>query len=216
MLVADGWDVYTPSLTGMGDRAHLLSPDVGLETHVQDVVGIVESQELTDIVLCGHSAGGIVVTAVADRIPDRIGHLIYLDAAVPENGQSLMDVLGDAQGVPDIFRKQAIESGIGWQVPPILFNAAAFGVEDSEDAAWLERRMGSHPLRAFEEPAVLSGGIDAIARKTYIRCERFPIDFGPRMVSRFDGNPGWQVECWDSAHDVMITEPARVRNALVA
>jgi pimeloyl-ACP methyl ester carboxylesterase len=200
----------------MGDRAHLLTPGVGLETHVQDVVGIIESEELTDVVLCGHSAGGIVVAAVADRIPGRIGHLMYLDATVPENGESLMDVLGDGQGVQEIFRKQAAEGGRGWQVPPALFDAAAFGIEDAADAAWVERRMGSHPLRAFEEPAVLTGSLDAIARKTYIRCERFAVDYGPRMVSRFESDPGWRVERWNSAHDVMVTEPDRVRDAIVA
>lgn len=110
-LTADGWDVYTPSLTGMGEHAHLLTPEIGLETHVQDIIGILETEELYDVVLCGHSAGGIVVTAVADRLPDRIGHLVCLDATVPESGQSLMDVLGDAQGVPAVFRQQAAEAG---------------------------------------------------------------------------------------------------------
>ena len=97
-LRALGWRVYTPTLTGLADRAHLLTPKVGLETHVQDILGLIEAEELDDIVLCGHSAAGAVITVVADRVPARIAGLLYLDASLPVAGQSMLDFMGDTQG----------------------------------------------------------------------------------------------------------------------
>jgi pimeloyl-ACP methyl ester carboxylesterase len=214
LLTADGWRVHAPSLTGMGDRAHLLTPDVGLETHVRDIMGIIEEEELKDVVLCGHSAGGIVVSVVADRVPERIGHLIGLDATIPRNGESLMAVLGDGQGVPYIYRQQAAESGEGYRIPPALFSAADFGVTKPDDAAWVNRRMCSHPLRAFEDPAKITGDIDRVARKTFVRCGKFAVDYGPRMVEMLPAQ-GWEIQCWDAVHDVMVTAPRLVRDVLV-
>ncbi|MET7992126.1 alpha/beta fold hydrolase [Amycolatopsis sp. NPDC005232] len=215
LLTIEGWRVHAPSLTGMGDRAHLLSPEVTLETHVRDIVGLIEEEELQDVVLCGHSAAGIVVSVVADRVPDRIGHLIGLDATIPNDGESLMTVLGDGQGVPDIYRRQAAESGEGFRIPPSLFSAADFGVTDPDDAAWVNRRMCDHPLRAFEDRARLTGGLDRVARKTFVRCDKFPVDYGPRMVETLPAL-GWQIERWDEVHDAMVTAPERVRDVLVS
>ena len=92
-LQARGHDVFTPTLTGVGERSHLLSPDVNLDTHITDVVNLIRWEELSGIVLCGHSYGGCVITGVADRLSDRIAALVYLDAFVPEDGQSLYDIL---------------------------------------------------------------------------------------------------------------------------
>ena len=88
-----GHEVFTPTLTGVADRSHLLSPQVDLDTHITDVVNLIRWEELSDVVLCGHSYGGCVISGVADRIPDRIGSLVYLDAFVLEDGQSLHDTL---------------------------------------------------------------------------------------------------------------------------
>ena len=90
-LQANGHDVFTPTLTGLGERSHLLSREVNLETHIDDVVNLIRWEELSNIVLCGHSYGGVVVSGVADRVPDRIGALIYLDAFVLEDGRSVHD-----------------------------------------------------------------------------------------------------------------------------
>src|SRR5437867_644691 len=116
-LQARGHEVFTPTLTGVGERSHLLSRDVSLETHILDVVNLIECEELSGIVLCGHSYGGCVISGVADRIPDRIRSLVYLDAFVLEDGENLL------QHVPEEQRIQLIEganqSGDGWKVPPI-------------------------------------------------------------------------------------------------
>src|SRR6202040_1266512 len=116
-LQARGHDVFTPTLTGVGERSHLLSPDVNLDTHITDVVNLIRWEELSDVVLCGHSYGGCVVTGVADRLPDRIGAMVYLDAFTPEDGESLLDIL------PGPKRIQLLEAtareGEGWMMPPI-------------------------------------------------------------------------------------------------
>src|SRR5205809_2952479 len=117
LLQAQGHDVFTPTLTGVGERSHLLSRDVNLETHILDIVNLIRWEELSDIVLCGHSYGGCVISGVADRIPDRIRALVYLDAFVPENGENL------GQHVPGPLFNQLLEGvtkvGDGWKVPPI-------------------------------------------------------------------------------------------------
>lgn len=97
LLRASGHEVFAPSLTGLGDRAHLGGPHVNLSTHVQDIAGIIEHWDLHDVVLVGHSFGGLVVTGVADRLCGRIAHFVYLDALLPEDGQSCMDLEGSGQ-----------------------------------------------------------------------------------------------------------------------
>jgi pimeloyl-ACP methyl ester carboxylesterase len=130
LLMTEGYEVFTPTLTGLGERSHLLNRDVGLDTHVADVANLMIWENLRDIVLVGHSYGGVVVRHVADRMPDRIRSLIYLDAFVPENGKILFDYLPD-NGEGD--RKLAVAHGDGWRVPPRP--ASSFGV-NTADAPW--------------------------------------------------------------------------------
>lgn len=215
LLAAEGWTVFAPSLTGLGERAHLATPETGLETWVQDVLALFEVEELSDVVLCGHSAGGAVVTAVADRIPERIAHLIYLDAVVPHSGESVFDVVGDSEGVPAAFRALAAESD-GWTIPPVLFPPEAFGVTDPEDAAWLARRMRPQPLRVLADPIVLSGAPDLITTQTYVRCEGFPVEYGERMVERASTERKAAVHRTPAGHDVMITDPEFVARLIVS
>lgn len=210
-LRAQGWQVYTPSLTGLADRAHLLTPAVGLETHVQDIVGLITSEELDKVVLCGHSAAGAVITVVADRVPSRIAGLLYLDASLPSNGQSMLDFMGDSQGIPALFRAQAAERGEGWRVPAGLpFDAAGFGIDDAADAAWVNRRISDHPLAAFTEPVLLSGAGERVTRRSYIRCEGFQIAHGEPLIARLEQDPRWHTERWDCGHSPHITAPPRV------
>jgi pimeloyl-ACP methyl ester carboxylesterase len=212
-LEARGWTVYAPSLTGLADRSHLASPDVTLETHIRDIAALIEFERLDDIVLCGHSAGGMVVTAVADRMPERISHLIYLDATVPETGQSLLDVMSGSPVVQG-FREVAATQGRGGLVPPDLFTAAQYGVEDPTDQAWVDRSMTSHPERAFSDPVTLTGRVNDVPRRTYIRCSRFPIAYGDATVSRFEQSPDWHTERWDIGHDAMVIDPDRLVNVI--
>lgn len=214
-LRAAGWRVYTPSLTGLADRAHLLTPTVTLETHVQDILGLIEAEELDDVVLVGHSAAGAVITVVADRIPTRIAGLLYLDASLPADGQSMLDFMGDSQGIPALFRAQAQTQGEGWRVPAGLpFDAAGFGVDDANDAAWVNRRLTAHPLAAFTEPVRLSGAGEFVKRRVYIRCEGFQIAHGEPLIARLEKNPRWHAERWDCGHSPQVTAPSRVVEAV--
>lgn len=213
LLEEDGWTVYTPTLTGLGDRAYLASPQITLSTHVQDVVSLIEAENLTDAVICGHSAAGMVITGVADTVPDRIHTLVYLDAIVPHEGESMFDILGPAMAAAD--QQQADQHGQGWRLPARFFRAADFGVTDPADAVWVERNLRDHPIRAFTDPIHLTGGINLIGEKICVRCtehkNRPHLD---RAVLDAEGKPGWTVQCWPSVHDVMITEPGRIRALL--
>jgi pimeloyl-ACP methyl ester carboxylesterase len=218
LLVSDGWTVYAPSLTGLADREHLAAREVGIETHVQDVLRLIECEELDNIVLCGHSYGGMVITAVADRMPERIASLVYLDAVLPESGQSLFDFLGDSQasqGIPAKMQALADKTGDGWRIPPMV-NAAGFGVSDPADVEWVDRRLTGHPIHTFDEPVELTGAWESIKTKTYVYCERRSMSDTASLTERLEADAAWTTYRIDSGHDVMISHPELVREILVA
>src|SRR5258708_11139194 len=140
LLAARAHGVFTPTLTGVGERSHLLSREVGLDTHVADVANLMMWEDLRDVVLVGHSYGGVVARHVADQMPDRIRSLVYLDAFVPENGKALFDYQPD-HGEGD--RKLAVAHGDRWRVPP---RPPSFFPVNAADAARVVRRCRTHPL----------------------------------------------------------------------
>lgn len=164
-LEADGSPVHTPTLTGLGERAHLVSREVGLETHVADVVAVLETEDLADVVLVGHSYAGMVVTAVADRAARRIARLVYLDAVVPRDGQCLYDTASPQ--VKAHFEEQAKNGGEGWLVPPA--GAKFLGLQSEEDQRWVMPRLRPHPVRTFREAVRLGAGPPRVPRR-YINC----------------------------------------------
>ncbi len=211
LLHSDGWTVETPTLTGVGDRAHLASPLISLDTHVQDVVGLIEGNDLTDVTLCGHSSAGMVISGVANAIPERLRTLVYLDALIPQDGESMCDILGPV--MTGAMRQHADERGDGWLVPATDFDAAVdFGVTDPADAAWVQRHLTGHPIRAFADPLPSTKGVERVPHKIIVRCtehrNRPHLD---RAITLFGDRAGWTVHRWPSTHDVMITEPDRVR-----
>ena len=158
LLRLRGYDVYAPTLTGLGERSHLLRREIGLDTHVEDVVGILKYEDLTDAVLVGHSSSGMVVTSVADRVPGQVRHIVYLDAFIPEDGQSLVDLLP-----PN--RRQAMEAlvakeGDGWQLPRLgpwpweQIIREQWGVHDEVDVRWMLARLAATPFRHFTDPRI--------------------------------------------------------------
>src|SRR5215470_2868655 len=154
-LQARGHEVFTPTLTGVGERSHLLSPQVDLHTHIADVVNLIRWEDLSDVVLCGHSYGGCVVTGAADCVADRVGALVYVDAFVPDNGQSLYDTLPPEQRNAQI--QGAVEIGDGWRVPPIP--AEIFNV-NAQDRAWVNQQRTPQSLATLQHPLHLTGGIE--------------------------------------------------------
>jgi pimeloyl-ACP methyl ester carboxylesterase len=201
LLRERGHELYTPSYTGLGERAHLASPDVGLDTHIRDVCGVLTMENLHEVVLIGHSYGGMVATGVADREPERIKHLVYLDAFVPRDGQSVGDL--QPPGVRDAMRAAAERDGDGWLVPP---NPPPPDTS-AADLAWMAPRRLPQPLKALDEPIRLTGAVDRLPR-TYIYCTRpMPADGFRQFAQRAKTEAGWQYREIDASHNPHITAP---------
>ncbi|HSH79243.1 MAG TPA: alpha/beta fold hydrolase [Herpetosiphonaceae bacterium] len=161
LLRARGHEVFTPSLTGFGERVHLATPQTGLETHMDDIVNVLRYEDLHEVVLACQSYGGMVATGVAGRIPERIAHLVYLNALVPEDGQSAFDL------TPPAFRRR-FEAGIrttgeGWRIPVPSFE------NDPQIAAFARGRYVASPLRGFTDKIRL-GAPPVGVQRTYIWC----------------------------------------------
>ena len=152
-LEAQGHEVFAPSLSGLAERSNLLAPGIDLETHIADVVGLLRWWDLHDVVLVGHSYGGMVITGVADRAEERVGKLVYLDAANPTNGQSLVDVAGPT--IESVRPLGETVDGVELVLLPGPGAGAFYGVTDPDDLAWMDNRLTGHPWRCFEQPLVL-------------------------------------------------------------
>lgn len=150
LLEAQGHKVYRVTLTGLGEKAHLNSPDVNLDTHVMDVVNLFKFEQLKSAVLIGHSYGGMVITGVADKIPNQISHLVYADAMLPVNGESAFDLMPEFR---DSWKKMAIDNGYGWKIPPFW---ADWGLDVP------------HPLATFEQKIVLNNSASNLVPASYI------------------------------------------------
>jgi len=209
-LQARGNEVFTPTLTGVGERCHLLTPQVNLETHIADVINLIRWEELTEVVLCGHSYGGCVVTSVADRIPEKIGALVYVDAFVPENGQSLHDTL------PPEDRNAQLEAaktvGESWKTPPIP--AQVFNV-NARDRDGVDRQSTLHPLACFQQPLRVTGAVNRIENITYILATGWSpspfLQFYEKAKAR-----GWKTCTLACGHDVMLDQPEELTQELLA
>ena len=169
LMAAAGHGFFAPTYTGLGERAHLASPDNDLETHIQDVLGVLTFEDLRNVVLIGHSYGGMVATGVADRAPERIAQIIYLDAFVPEDGQALADFWPEAERRR---RMESIEAGDGWQVAPNPIPPDT----SAEDAAWIAKFRMPQSVTCFEQPLRLR--TKPTLPRTYIQCMRYA-DRGP-------------------------------------
>ena len=208
-LAARGHEVFTPTLTGVGERSHLLSQAVDLETHIADVGNLIRWEELRDVILCGHSYAGSVVSAVADRMPDRVAALVYLDAFVPDDGQSLHDTLPPE--VRDAQVAGARQSGDGWKVPPItgeMFNV------NLRDRAWMDRQCTVQSLATFQQPLRLTGAIRGVKNVTYILAD----GWGPSPFPQFHEKArvrGWKTVTMHCGHDVMLDMPEALTDALL-
>ncbi|HTP81371.1 MAG TPA: alpha/beta hydrolase [Alphaproteobacteria bacterium] len=210
LLRQGGHEVHAPTLTGVGERVHLLHRGVTLDTHVEDIVRVFEAEELSDTVLCGHSYGGMVITGVADRIPDRIRSLVYLDAFVPADGQCTLDFQPPDRAA--FFRAEAAGKGGGWLIPPVP--AARFKVNEA-DQAWVDRRCVPHPLACFEQKLRLTGAFARVARRSYIKAGAYVPSPFDAIFERLKGDPGWTVHSVPCGHDVMVDRPEELAQLLV-
>ena len=202
LLRDKGHELFTPTYTGVGERAHLATPEVGLETHIQDILAVLEAEDLSDVVLVGHSYGGMVATGVADRATARIRHLVYLDAFVARDGHSLMDL--QAPEVRARMREAVKTQGGGWRIPPNPMPPDTA----PEDVAWATPRRVMQPAKCFEEPARLTGAVERLPR-TYIYCRKSgPGDVFRQFAERARGDARWTCLEMDASHNPHITVPA--------
>lgn len=202
-LQARGHQVFTPTLTGVGERSHLLSPQVDLRTQTLDVVNLVRWEGLDDFILVGHSYGGFVVSGVADGFPERIRSLVYLDAFVPGDGKRLVDYAPIAPEQLDD----------GWKVKPI--SAAAFGVNPA-DREWVDSQCTPQSLACFEQPIELTGRLGQVKRVEYLFSNAWA--GGHSLFTRFYQEAktrGWRTCEMACGHDAMIDEPASLAELLV-
>ena len=212
LLRAAGHEVFTPTLTGLAERSHLVSPSTDLETHIADIINLLVWEDLQDIILVGHSYGGMVITGVADRAADRIAELVYLDAAHPRDGESLAIVA--PQQMEPTYAGVRVVDGVELVMWPFPGMAQFFGITDPADAAWTESKLTPHPWKCFAQPLTLRNG-DAAARlkRTNINCTAsLGSSPGEARARQLEGDRNFEI---DTGHDLMITEPEAVTGFLL-
>lgn len=207
-----GHRVFAPTLTGLGERHHLINyPDISLDLFVQDIVNVIEAEELKDVYLVGHSFAGPIVIGVADRVPDRLKRVVFLDAAILQDGQTFLDTIAPEAREARLKTVQEV-GGVKILPPP---KAAAFGVTDPDDTAWVERRLVPHPLASYTTPLKLAHAPGNDLPVTYIRCVK-PIYHGMDPGGAYaKAQASWQYLEIESGHDAMVIEPEKLTEMLM-
>ena len=209
ILRSRGYEVLTPTLTGLGERSHLASPTINASTHVQDILNVIAFEGLGDVVLVGHSYGGQIITAVADAVPEKIRSLVYLDAFVGENGKSIFDM--DSATARAAYIDMAQSNG-GHTVPPL--SSAIFGV-NSADQAWVDSRCTPGSLATWSERLSLTGRHHQVTNRTYVFATGWNGPFRP-IYEQVRAQGGWRTYEFDCGHDVMVDLPQETADVLKA
>lgn len=208
LLTARRHEVFAPTLTGLGERAHLADLPIDLSTQIEDVVRVMQYEDLSDVVLVGHSYGGLVVSGVTERLENKIKSIVFLDAFVPDNGMSLSDYW------PPDRRKQfedmAATTG-GKTIPP---PSAAFFKVNEKDQAWVDSRCVPHPYPCFTEKMKLTGARERIGKKAYVRAADYPSPYFSMFYDKYKVDPAWRTYALPCGHDVMIDMPERLTDIL--
>ena len=195
LMQARGHRLFTPSYTGLGERAHLAHPGLDLESHIADMLGVLKYEDLSGINLVGHSYGGMVATGVADRARGRVAQLIYIDAFAPQDGDSVVDLL------PPAARAQRQPAADG-RIPPVPMPPDTA----PEDRAWCDPLRVPHPVKSFEQKLKLHNGPLTLPRH-YIYATRIPPDYRFRQFYERAQRVGWGAHAIDSSHNPHITCP---------
>ncbi len=200
-------EVYAPSLTGLGERRHLASREVDLDTHIEDVVALLEMEALERVILLGHSYGGMVVTGAADRAAGRIAQLVYLDAFVPENGKCLLDY-----AVPERAARMREEGErTGYVTPPPM---SLWGLTQPEHLAFVGPREVRHPFATMSQRVNISGAVSAIP-KTFIYCSSPATGSFDQFAAKYRSDPAWRFHELPTGHDAMLLMPEAVTRILL-
>ena len=216
-LEVAGHEVYAPTLTGLAERAAELTPDIGLDTHIQDVVGLLQEKNLQGVILVGHSYGAMVITGVVDAVPERIAHLVYLDTFVPRDGEAMVDV--SPLLIRLVLRKQTRADG--WTVD----SQGTYGVTTEPDRSWVLSKVTPQPPKTLEQPLHLKNpAIVSATPRTYIECisggffsllmQRILAHLlAPRALPPKEA--GWRLRQLPTGHDAMITMPRELADLLL-
>ena len=206
-----GQRVFAPTLTGVGERRHLLSAAVDLETHIEDVLGVLEAEELEDVVLVGHSYAGLVISGVAGRARARLRRLVYLDALLVEDGQSWAQAFPPE--VAEARRKGAtVTNGVKTIPPP---DPAIYGFADPADTEWVRRRMTPHPYAPFEQKVRWGGPLGSGLPRSYVDCTQPALAVLGAMKDRYRGKREWPFVEMKTGHDAMLSAPEALTHLLL-
>jgi pimeloyl-ACP methyl ester carboxylesterase len=213
ILRGAGHEVYTPTLTGLGERAHLVRPDTDLDTHITDVVAVLDYEDLHDVILAGHSYAGAVITGAADRAADRVACLVYLEASLPRDGESLVDRASVLMA--ETYRHSQIVDGVELVLFPGPDTIRNYGVTDPDDVAWLAGKLTPHPWKTFAQPLRLTNEAALARIPRAIVCsvssmQRYPN--AVRFTRATDADRVWEIE---ASHDLMVTHPEAVAEILM-
>jgi len=203
MLRRAGHEVFTPTLTGLGERGHLAAASIDLDLQVQDVVALLEMEDLSDVVLVGHSYGGMVVTGVAQRAPERIRRIVYLDAFVPEDGRCALDYVVPERAAR--FREEGERTGFVSPPPPSLW-----GVTRPDDVAFSRQRELRHPYRCFTQGVRRMNSSAAALPKTFIHCTSPATGTFDQFAAKYRSDPRWRFHELKTGHDSMILVPGQL------
>jgi pimeloyl-ACP methyl ester carboxylesterase len=208
VLREHGHDVHTPTFTGMGERYHLLSDDASVATHVRDLVQVIIYQDLHDVILVGHSYAGSIITAAVDEVADRIARLVYLDAFIPRDGDSLFSMRPPS--FAEYFLDRAQTEGDGRLLPP--FPPQDYGITDPDDIVWMSSRLVPVLLSTFSDPVHLPQGIAEQMPRTYIYCTEYGFDPEAERAR----SEGWEYHELPTSHDAMVTMPRELADILLS
>jgi len=206
-----GHRVFTPTLTGVGERRHLLRAEVDLETHIRDILGVLDAEELENVVLVGHSYAGLVISGVAARAPKRLRRLVYLDALLVEDGQSWAEAFPPE--VTEARRKSVVMTDGVKTIPAP--DPAIYGFADPADTEWVRRRLTPHPFAPFEQKARWGGPLGGGVRRIYIDCTQPALAALGTMKDRYRGKPEWPFVELKTGHDAMVSAPEALTRLLL-
>lgn len=194
-----GHKVYTPTLTGLGERSHLVNRDIGLDTHILDIIQMLEYEDLNDVILVGHSYGGLVIGGVTEKVPQRVRRLIYLDACIPQDNRSAFDLV---PGLETIYKERRLrDEGKEWLVAS--YKPEEFGVTDHDDIKWMSTRLSPMPWHTLDQPIRITNPLSKRLRKSFICLS----EFGHSQFKSQKDPASWDYHELMRGHDAMITAP---------
>ena len=212
LLTAAGHNVLAPSLTGLGDRTHVGHGVIDLDLHIKDISALLEWEDLTEVILVGHSYAGMVITAVGDRMPERVAHLFYVDAVVPEDSKAIVDLIPPEMA--ESIRAAAAANDDPTRMPPAP--PEALGITDPGDVAWVMAKSVGMPIATHEQPIQLTGTYKNVAKRTYVACTDPVLGGLEATAAAARDDPDCNYFEIATGHDPMITKPSELADILLA